>query len=155
MNVFQKLWQNWVRFDYEKPAPEEMVWLNELNQAVFAKLEQRLSEYIMIRLVNAPCFMYQIKDEDGVISDRAGIVSTYRLCKQPDGPFEDQVEAAVEGLLRLIVTPCVRTAFLYWPLYPTGNELHDGSPNRKYLQTRLWTTGETVELGGTPGEENT
>jgi hypothetical protein len=145
MNVFQKLWQNWAKFEYGKPAPAEMAWLNELNQAVFAKFEERLPDYIKLRLVDSPRFTYQFKDEDGVIREKEGTANTYRLRQLPAGSFEERVEAAVEGLLHLIVTPCVRTVFMYWPLYPTGNELHDGSPNRKYLQTRLWATGETVD----------
>ena len=58
----------------------------------------------------------------------------------PEGNFEDRVELAVQLLLELIDQPETRTAFLYWPIVPESVELHDGSPNRKYLKTRLATT---------------
>jgi len=164
MNVFQKLWHNWARFPYGKPVETEMTWLNELNQAVFSQLEKRLPSHIQLRLVDTPAFIYytedHVIDNDGpktLLESHAATVMTARLgMPVPEGPFEKQVELVTELLLQLIDTPDTRTAFLYWPVYPLGNELIDGSPNRRHLCTRLRTTPHVaVDAGGTPAEGNT
>jgi len=139
MNLFQRLWQNWVRFPHGKPTDEEMSWLNELNQAVFAQLEKRLPEDIQVRVATAPVQQYCTRDENGEVYHHVATVSTERITI-PEGPFEKRVELAVELLLELIEKPGTRTAFLYWPIYPLGNELVGGDPNRKYLCTRLART---------------
>lgn len=151
MNVFQKLWRNWAKFPYGKPDPEEMTWLNELNQAVFSRLEKKLPEHIQMRVVDVPSFAYQ--PTEGVLV--SAHVESRRMIV-PEGPFEKRVELATELLLELIDTPGTRTVFFYWPLYPMGNELHDGTPNRRHLCTRLRTTPDVVvDAGGTPDERNT
>ena len=164
MNVFQKLWHNWARFPYGKPEASEMTWLNELNQAVFNQLEKRLPSHIQLRIVDAPAFVYYTKNEDecdgvpvGGVDQHAATVMSMRLgLPVPEGPFEKQVELVAELLLQLIDTPDTRTVFMYWPVYPLGNELVDGTPNRRFLCTRLRTTSNVaVDAGGTPGEGNT
>lgn len=139
MNLFQQLWQNWAKFPHGKPADEEMSWLNELNQAVYSRLEKKLPSHIQLRVAAAPVQKYCTRDENGEIFHHVAVMTSERVTV-PEGPFEDRVELAVELLLELIDRPGTQTAFLYWPIYPLGNELVGGEPNRKYLVTRLART---------------
>lgn len=147
MNLFQQLWQNWTRFPGEKPSEEEMTKLNELNQAVFSQLEKRVPGHIQLRAAMAPVTLYCVKNDrpidptwnpDGV--DTCSAMMETRRLLIPEGPFEDRVELAVELLLEHIDTPGTRTAFLYYPIFPMGLELADGTPNRKHMAIRLATT---------------
>jgi len=147
MNLFQQLWKNWAERPYiSQDFVDQMPWINELNQAVFAQLEKRVPEHVQVRALSAPTFAYEVEDEviddDGPRKIRnrlTGMVNTYRLVI-PEGKFEDRVELAVELLLGHIDQPGVRTTFMYWPIVPESVELHDGSPNRKYLKVRLLTS---------------
>lgn len=151
MNLFQQLWKNWTSGPTGKQFEgEDLAWLNELNQAVFTQLQKRCPPHIQLRAVQLPAIVYYTEDEvidrDGprkILDKKIATVWGHRLII-PEGKFEDRVELGVQLLLELIDQPGTRTAFLYWPIVPEGVELHDGSPNRKYLKTRLRTTPNVV-----------
>ena len=147
MNLFQQLWQNWTTGPTGKLFEgEDLTWLNELNQAVFSQLQKRCPDHVQLRAIQTPVFVYYTEDE---VIDRDGPrkvsnTETSTVWGQrfviPEGKFEDRVELGVQLLLELIDQPEVRTVFLYWPIVPESVELHDGSPNHKYMKTRLRTT---------------
>lgn len=141
MNVFQQIWQNWIRNHVrfaQWPTQEELPQLNELNQAVFARLEKILPSYVKVRAVTAPVFIYYTEAAGGYgVDTHSGCVHT-RWIDIHEEKFEDQVDSVVKQLVTMIEEPCVRTVFFYMPIYPMDDNGH--------MVVRLMTTGETVDV---------
>ncbi len=148
MNVFQQCWKNFEPRTKINPArwPEsELTWINELNQAVFTRLEKILPPYVKVRSVTAPIFSYYTEAAGGYgVDTNTGLVSSY-LVRLPDDVFEKRVEFATKRLESLIVQPCARTVFFYMPIYPDGNDVGTEF-YKQQMFVRLFTTGETVDV---------
>lgn len=146
MNVFQQLWQNWIARPYSQPDVREHVWINELNQAVFARLEKILPSNVKVRTVTAPCFIYHTEAAGGYGVDRhAGTVESHRILIPIAGTFEERVNAAVGQLFEMIRG--AGTVFFYTPVVPICADDYGDVPNRRHMVVRLYTTGETVDVG--------
>lgn len=149
MNTFNQLWQNWVngprRFD---PAPPEtQVWLNELNQAVFSRLEKNLQGFVKVRTVTSPAFLFYTEAAGGYgVDAEAGMVVSRRVTLPEEGTFEEQVNAAIGSLTEMILQPGTRTTFFYSIIQPLGTLLCDGTQNRRHMVVRMMTTGDTVDV---------
>ena len=161
MNVFQQLWQNWQRAQLSNhPMPaEKQAWTNELNQAVFKRLEKNLPGYVKVRTVTTPAFLYWTEAAGGYgVDSQAGVVHTRNIMFD-DGTFEQQVESAAKRLQEMIEEPGVRTVFFYWPIVPYVRQ--DGDFDRPvgkiFARVRYMTTGETVDVdeGRQASERNT
>jgi len=142
MNTFQQIWQNFETYASRYHSPEvarnNKTQLNELNQAVFARLEKILPSNVKVRAVTAPAFIYYTEAAGGYgVDTHLSCVHTYRV-DIPDAKFEEQVNVAVEQLRNMIEEPCVRTAFFYMPLYPMDDDGH--------MVVRFSKTGETVDV---------
>lgn len=143
MNVFQQVWRNFETYCTRYHSPEVArtgkARLNELNQAVFAKLEKILPSNVKVRSVTAPAFIYYTEAAGGYGVDTHSASVQTRNIKIADGTLEEQIDSVVAQLVNMIEQPCVRTAFFYMPVYPIDD--------RGHAFVRLMTTGETVDLG--------
>jgi hypothetical protein len=142
MNVFQQIWQNFEtyagRYHSPEAARKNHVQLNELNQAVFKRLEKILPKNVKVRSVTAPVFLYYTEAAGGYgVDTHSGCVQSYRIVIAPEAKFEEQVDAAVEQLDELIRGSA--TVFFYMPIYPIDDEGH--------MFVRMAKTGWTVDLG--------
>lgn len=157
MSTFSQVWKN---FEGSKMsasvAKKEMVWLNELNQAIFTQVEKRLPRDIKVRVVNLPAFTYYVEACGGYgVENHTVLVSTYNVLIEPNDTFEEQVEDAVGQIMFLAQRPYyetsgpVRTVYFYTPLKPMGTLDLDGSPQRRHMGIRLRTLGETVDVAET------
>lgn len=159
MNVFQQLWQNWVSGPqrFETVSVEAQAWVNELNQAVFKRLEKNLPSFVKVRTVTTPAFLYYTEAAGGYgVDTEAGIVRSYSLTI-PVGSIEKQADAMVERLTDMIVQPGIRTVFFYMPVFPfVRPDGHiDESNDKIYARVRFLATGETVDVGQLTPERNT
>lgn len=140
MNAFQQVWQNFEASLAKNHLPEaarkNVSQLNELNQAVFKRLEKILPFNVKVRAVTAPTFIYYTEAAGGYgVDAHAGCAQTYRIAVQ-SGTFEERVDAAAAQLHELIVGAA--TVFFYMPIYPIDDEGH--------MFVRFAKTGETVDV---------
>ncbi len=151
MNVFQKVWSNWTRPLMAHSAPAcEHPWINELNQAVFARLQRELPA-VKVRAVAAPIFRFYVEAPGGYGVDVvSGMVETKRVRLPKDGTFEQRVDAAISQIKAHINSKRgTATAFFYTPVVPDSKELIDGSPNRHMMCIRMWVTPwEVTDVAG-------
>jgi hypothetical protein len=143
MNVFQHCWKNWTRHPFGQPNPDEHVWINELNQAIFTKLEKILSTNVMVRAVSTPSFFYRTRNVARKIDMQSACVSTYHIKLPKDGSFETRVDVAVNQLLQLMKGS--KTVFIYTPVVPVCEKDLDGSVNRHMMGVRLTTTEKSID----------
>lgn len=144
MNVFQQCWKNWTRHPFGQPDTAEHAWINELNQAIFSRLEKILPPNVKVRAVTAPAFLYYTEAAGGYgVDTHSGIVSTHRIRLPQGGTFEERVDAAVKQLDELIRGAA--TVFFYTPVVPICEKDFNGEPNRYAMGVRLMKTGWTVD----------
>lgn len=155
MNVFQQCWANWTRTMplHSTPAQGKHLWINELNQAIFARLEKILPAHVKVRTVTTPAFLYWTEAAGGYgVDSHNATVCSYRILLPKHGSFEERVDAGVKQLYDLVMktdtyVPEVRTVFFYMPIIPICEHDLDGiSPNQYMMSVRLRTTGETVDV---------
>lgn len=147
MNVFQQCWANWtkhVRVDRFKWPESEFPWINELNQAVFKRLENILPAGVKVRAVTTPVFTCYHPAAGGYGVDYSNkFVETHKH-QLPVASFEERVEFAANWLKDLIGSNT--SVFFYFPIFPNGNE--PGTEHYKnQVFVRLYaTTDETVDI---------
>ena len=147
MNVFQQCWQNWTRYAAASFDRADQSWVNELNQAIFSRLQKNLPAQVKVRAVASPAFVYYTEAPGGYGVDyHTGTVRSERIRLGGD-TFEEWVESAV-GQIMKHVKPDVQTLFFYTPVVPLGALLSDGSRNREHMSVRMLAVGETVDVGG-------
>lgn len=145
MNVFQQCWQNWSRYAASNFDAGTQSWVNELNQAIFSRLEKNLPAGVKVRSVATPAFLYYVEAAGGYgVDSIAATVSSERI-RLVGETFEEKVDSAVHQILKHVRAD-VKTLFFYTPVVPLGNLLHDGSPNREHMSIRMRATGETVDV---------
>lgn len=144
MNVFQQCWQNWSRYAASNFDVATQAWVNELNQAIFSRLEKNLPAGVKVRSVAAPAFLYYTEAAGGYgVDTRSGLVPTHRIRLRGE-TFEEKVDSAVHQIAQHVKGD-VKTLFFYAPVAPLGNLLHDDSPNREHMSIRMLAVGETVD----------
>jgi hypothetical protein len=144
MNVFQQCWKNWIPYGTAYFDLGEQAWLNELNQAIFSRLEKNLPAGVKVRSVATPAFLYYTEAAGGYgVDAHAGVVRSERI-RLTGETFEEHVDSAVDQILKH-VTGDVRTLFFFAPIAPLAPYLHDGSKNRVHMSVRMFATGETVD----------
>lgn len=160
MNAFQQLWKQWEdRVNkplYGDQYPQsERAWINELNQAIFSRLEKILPTNVKVRTAGTPAFLYYVEAPGGYgVDARTGVVFTHLIKLPKNGTFEERVDCAVSRLQFLIereflegeVTGGPRTAFFYAPVVPICEKDNDGDVNRHQMSVRLRVTGATVDV---------
>lgn len=145
-NTFQECWKNWVRHPFGQPDTSEHAWINELNQAVFSRLEKILPPNLKVRTVSLPSFICHTEAAGGYgVDSHAQRVSSHRIRLPKDASFEERVDAAV-GQLHEIMRGA-GTVFFYTPVVPICEEDLNGGVNRHMMAIRLFKTGETVDVG--------
>jgi len=146
MNTFQECWKNWTKYpNLPRPDATEMSWINELNQAVFTRLEKNLPANVKVRTVQTPSFIYYEEAAGGYgVESTIGTCFTHRIKLPKDGTFEERVDAAVQQLVELIRG--AETVFFYTPIVPCGALDHTGEPNRYMMSVRLKKAGWTVDV---------
>lgn len=144
MNVFQQCWKNWSGYAAANFDLADHAWLNELNQAIFARLEKNLPAGAKVRAVTTPRFLYYTEAAGGYgVDAQTGTVDTRRIVLMGES-FEDHVESAVSQILKYASKN--KTLFFYTPVAPLGTILSNGEKNRKHMAVRIFTTGETVDV---------
>lgn len=148
MNVFHQCWENWVKRPWGQPDPSEHVWINELNQAVFAKLLKVVPKNVQISAVKTPAFLYHVEAAGGYgVETRAGCVSSYGIKLPKDGTFEERVDHAVKALDGYVRGAA--SVLFYTPIVPCGEIDADGNTNRHMMTVRMVKLGERiVEMDG-------
>jgi len=122
MNVFQQVWQNFETYVCRYHTPQDKMFLNELNQAVFSRLEKKLPSCIKLRAVSTPTFVYHFQPFDGSAVDvMCDTVETYKV-KLTEAKFEDNVESIVDQLISFLDSED-QAMFFYMPLYKLGNDM--------------------------------
>lgn len=145
MNVFQQCWENWIGYAAASFGQDSREWVNELNQAIFSRLQKNLPAHVKVRAVATPAFLYYTEAAGGYgVDAQAGVVRTERIRLRGD-TFEEQVDSAVHQLMQHVKSD-VRTLFFYTPVVPVGALLSDGTKNREYMSVRMLATGETVDV---------
>ncbi len=154
MSTFTECWKNFEgNYAAKDIAKEELVWLNELNQAVFTQVEKRLPKSIKVKVAKYPAFTYYVEAAGGYgVENHVALISTYNVLLEPKDSLEEQVEDAVKQIMWLAQRPyygedeSVQTVYFYTPLKPMGTLDHDGSPQRRHMGIRLRTLGYTVDV---------
>lgn len=145
MNAFQQCWKNWSKYAASSFDLATLAWLNELNQAIFSRLEKNLPADVKVRSVAAPTFLYYTEAPGGYgVEAHSGVASSERIRLRGD-TFEEKVDSAVHQILKHVRAD-VKTLFFYAPVVPLGNLLHDGTPNREHMSVRMLAKGETVDV---------
>lgn len=144
-NTFQECWRNWVRHPFGQPDTSEHAWINELNQAVFSRLERILEPSVKVRTAPAPRFVCYTEAPGGYGVDAVtATVETHKVRLPKDATFEERVDSAVGQLGSLLRG--ASTVFFYTPVVPICEEDLDGGVNRHMMGIRLFRTGETVDV---------
>jgi hypothetical protein len=145
MSVFQQCWKNWSKLPLGAPDVSTHAWLNELNQAFFAALEKNLPTRVRVSTVSTPTFIYYTEAPGGYgVESHSAVVESRRITL-PEGSFNEQVDSAVKQMLQMIVRPSNRTVFVYTPMYPLGELMHDGTKNTRHMVIRMKVVGETID----------
>lgn len=145
MNVFQQCWQNWSRYAASNFDAGTQSWVNELNQAIFSRLEKNLPAGVKVCAVQHPAFLYYTEAAGGYgVDTHSAVVHSHRIRLRGE-TFEEKVDSAVHQIVSHVKGD-VKTLFFYAPVAPLGNLLHDGTPNREHMSVRMFATGETVDV---------
>lgn len=150
MNVFQGTWKNLEARTSNGPLKEIVPWLNELNQAVFSRLEKQLAGDVELRVVDGPAFVYYTAAAGGYGVDcHSSFVESRRIVLDENQSFDVQVDSIVSQIVGLINDQHqkAKTTFFFTPVIPLYGRWADGRINRSQLVLRMRNVyEETVDV---------